>query len=707
MMAIDLVADIVQTPNSSDVTEIIDISTFASKGMAMSAFTHEGWELVTQNDSGVRTIHTWPNTDLRPMELTHFQDNIGQSWVYFSGVSEFSDRELFRLKVGFNEVTRVKDINLFGSSDPKDLTVVGNSIYFTAWTSVSGRELWKTDGTSAGTVLVEDLKSGFGSGSNPEELTKFGNLLLFSANDGVAGRELWISGGTANSTFMVKDVNPGIASSNPRELTVAGDKVFFSAFNHDSGREVWKSDGISTSILKNLSPGTGSSNPEELTARNSQLFFTASLSGTGRELYWYEPTSIQDTVLVKDIFPGTEGSNPKNLTVVDNNLLYFSAHHPTSGLELWKSNGFFAGTVLVKDLNTNGSSAPHNLVAVGNRLYFAATDLTQGTELFKSDGTAASTVMVANMNLGGPGSYPSVMTPVFGKLALSADNGSSGAKAGREVWTTSGAVDTTQLHDVFPGNQSSYPDQLTQLGNDIYFIAYASDGNAKLFRANADALGTATEIATGDASFSLNFYGTIAAVGNNLYFTKRSLTGSDRIQLLKYVPATGTTTLMKEFNGPFGNNRPSMIASGNFLYVVAQSADNSYQLWTSDGSANGTLRLKSGTNFTDISSITDVNGKLYFRATVGTGTAQLWRSIGTNATTIAIPNLIDPIGFIVKNDQIYFSASDGTTTNFYRINMTNAPAVIRAGIQCSSQGVNLNGMMFFGAIDLTNQAVGY
>ena len=49
-----------------------------------------------------------------------------------------------------------------------------------------------------------------------------------------------------------------------------------------------------------------------------------------------------------------------------------------------------------------------------------------------------------------------------------------------------------------------------------------------------------------------------------------------------------------------------------------------------------------------------------FRATVGTGIAQLWRSIGTNATTLAIPNLIDPIGFIVKDDQIYFSASDGT-----------------------------------------------
>ena len=158
--------------------------------MAMSAFTHEGWELVTQNDSGVRTIHTWPNTDLRPMELTHFQDNIGQSWVYFSGETEFSDRELFKLKSGFNEVTRVKDINPIGSSDPMDLTVVGNTIYFTAWTAASGRELWKTDGTSAGTVLVEDIKSGLGSGSNPKELSNLATCCSFPPTMGLRERTL-------------------------------------------------------------------------------------------------------------------------------------------------------------------------------------------------------------------------------------------------------------------------------------------------------------------------------------------------------------------------------------------------------------------------------------------------------------------------------------------------------------------------------------
>ncbi len=704
MMAIDLVADIVQTPNSSGVSEIVQVPGIESGGMAMSAYTHEGIELVTENSAGVRTIHTWPNTDLRPMELTHFRDNVGQDWVYFSGETDFSDRELFKLKWGTNQVTRVKDINLNGSSEPKDLTVVGNTIYFTAWTVTSGRELWKTDGTSAGTVLVEDIKSGLGSGSNPEELVKFGSLLFFVADDGIAGQELWISGGTASSTFMVNNINPGAASSDPRELTVAGDKVFFSAFNPASGREVWKSDGINTSILKNLLAGNQSSNPEELTARNNQLFFTANVTGTGRELYWYEPTVINDTLLVKDIYPGAEGSNPTNLTIM-NDLLYFAANNPTSGRELWKSNGFFAGTVLVKDLNLNGSSTPHNLVAVGNRLYFAATHATLGTELYKSDGTAASTFMVRDINKLGGWSNPSVMTSVNGRVAFVAENG----KDGREVWTSFGGASTTTLHDVFPGTQSSYPFALTQLGNDIYFLAYVnSTGVVKLFRANGDTLGTTTEIATSDSSFNLDFYGaSMKVVGSDLYFMKRSVTGNDRFQLFKYVPSTGTTTMLKEIVGPFKHVQPQMITSGNLLYVVVCGADDTYQLWTSNGTAGGTSRLKAGTNFTNIYNTTDVNGRLYFAATVGTGVFQLWRSLGASATTLAIPNLIEPDGFIVKAEQIYFSAKDSTTTNFYRINMTNAPVIIRAGLQSGSLGVNLNGTMYFGALDLTNQAVGY
>jgi ELWxxDGT repeat protein len=51
-------------------------------------------------------------------------------------------------------------------------------------------ELWKSDGTAAGTLLVRDIYPG-GVSSDPRDLVAMDNKLYFSADDGVHGRELW------------------------------------------------------------------------------------------------------------------------------------------------------------------------------------------------------------------------------------------------------------------------------------------------------------------------------------------------------------------------------------------------------------------------------------------------------------------------------------------------------------------------------------
>ncbi len=73
----------------------------------------------------------------------------------------------------------------------------------------SGIELWKSDGTAAGTVLVKDIRPGIFN-SNPLSLTNVNGTLFFAANDGVTGFELWKSDGTAAGTVMVKELTPGI-----------------------------------------------------------------------------------------------------------------------------------------------------------------------------------------------------------------------------------------------------------------------------------------------------------------------------------------------------------------------------------------------------------------------------------------------------------------------------------------------------------------
>ena len=85
--------------------------------------------------------------------------------------------------------------------------VMNNELYFNANDGNNGYELWKSDGTASGTVMVKDINIG-GSDSFPQHLTVVGNTLYFDANDGTNGNELWKSDGTASGTVMVKDIAP-------------------------------------------------------------------------------------------------------------------------------------------------------------------------------------------------------------------------------------------------------------------------------------------------------------------------------------------------------------------------------------------------------------------------------------------------------------------------------------------------------------------
>src|SRR4051812_40360729 len=95
-----------------------------------------------------------------------------------------------------------------GSTGVTEVVAIGSTAYFTAGEGVHGSELWKSDGTAAGTALVKDIYAGSGS-SSPNNLTNFNGALYFAADDGVHGTELWKSDGTAAGTTLVKDIFPG------------------------------------------------------------------------------------------------------------------------------------------------------------------------------------------------------------------------------------------------------------------------------------------------------------------------------------------------------------------------------------------------------------------------------------------------------------------------------------------------------------------
>jgi ELWxxDGT repeat protein len=117
-------------------------------------------------------------------------------------------------------------------------TPLGNQLLFTAEADAHGSELWRTDGTPEGTVLVRDILPGEGS-STPTGLTAAGGHVYFAAHDGEHGWELWQSDGTSEGTRMVQDINPGPFSSAPAGFVVSGSNLFFVADDGETGRELW------------------------------------------------------------------------------------------------------------------------------------------------------------------------------------------------------------------------------------------------------------------------------------------------------------------------------------------------------------------------------------------------------------------------------------------------------------------------------------
>ena len=270
------------------------------------------------------------------LNLTFDRDITIQPYSYNGALSNCERTD----NTGFSNV---KDIySGYSGSSPSSLTAVGNTLYFEANNGNNGYELWKTDGTEAGTSMVKDINNGYSS-SSPSYLTAVGNTLYFKATDGINGNELWKTDGTESGT-MVKDINNGGSGGNPYSLTAVGNTLYFVADNGNKGNELWKTDGTEAG-----------------------------------------------TSMVKDIYSGYSSSSPSSLTAVGNTL-YFKATDGNNGYELWKTDGTEAGTSLVRDIYSGSSSSGvTEITSFNGKLYFNADNGYVGNELFSLIETAVTT----------------------------------------------------------------------------------------------------------------------------------------------------------------------------------------------------------------------------------------------------------------------------------------------------------------------------
>ncbi len=365
----------------------------------------------------------------------------------------------------------VKDINPGGDGlGYAKFIELGGVLHLAANDGVHGWELWRSDGTADGTYMVKDINPGSGSSLNQWDLyaTVMGDLLFFAANDGAHGEELWQSDGTAEGTMLVKDLRPG-GDSWPKELYVFDDTLFFSAYDPTYGRELWTSDGTITGtvMFQDIYAGGSNSNPQQFTEMNGVLFFSADDSDHWTEL-WRTDGTITGTYMVKDINPGSGGSFLFNLIALDGTL-FFIADDGTHGVELWASDGTVTGTHMVKDINPGADSFPRGLTVANDTLFFSADDGTHGREMWRSDGTAGGTTLVRDLDAGSNdglyefGAHANVMDTLF----FTANDGTHGW----ELWAMDAAAGGMALvWDILTAD-SATPYDFAYFGSTLFFDA--------------------------------------------------------------------------------------------------------------------------------------------------------------------------------------------------------------------------------------------
>ena len=332
-------------------------------------FDHELW----------KTDGTWGGT----LEVADFNGTTTGSFPEFISEATSTGKLVMKtntwnsyIQVGTYDISSGNSgiivVNPSWHSDPENFFSANGSVFFSAFHYITKKELYITDGTSAGTYIVKDINQQVNGNSNPADFVSFNNKVYFSADNGVNGRELWVTDGTAAGTQLVADINPGAGSSNPTNLTVFQNKLFFSATSATSGREVFYMFANENVLLhRDVNPGSGSSNPSNFLPYNGNLYFSADDGVNGEEL-WRTDGSIFGGVLFKDINP-TAGSMPR-FPIKYNGKLYFVADDGTTGREVWTTDGTSAGTTLVVDINTSGDSEPRSFTVAGDRLYFHANN---------------------------------------------------------------------------------------------------------------------------------------------------------------------------------------------------------------------------------------------------------------------------------------------------------------------------------------------
>jgi ELWxxDGT repeat protein len=578
---------------------------------------------------------------------------------------------------------------------------VGSFFYFVSNDGTHGSEIWRTDGTPAGTFLLKDICPGACS-PFPRVLTGSNGLLFFFADDPEKGPGLWKSDGTPEGTSLVKgglDGLQGLGGFLGPAMVDAGGKLLFTVMSSGGFVEIWVTDGTLAGTHGIGSAAQGFySVPRFLAAGGGRVLFAAD-QGLRLEP-WVTDGTNAGTHAVADVNPGVGASLSLYDTGPGNDAVaapwggfVFVADDGAHGPEVWATDGTATGASLVKDITPGFSgSAPYGFTAVNGKVVFGAADPSNGSELWATDGTPAGTVLLRDIRSGSLGSAVRGFTVVGSQAFFRADDLTHGA----ELWATDGTAGGTRLvKDLVPGEGGGFPSTdgtfaFSSLGGRLVFQTFGPDlpFNPVWTSDGTDAGTQPLPPPSGSWPF-LDIYSVdrdwYGVAGGRLFFpgelydpsvwvTDGTTAGSSKILDL---PVSTSSFLVSS-----GTMEPRLLADlGGTLVFQATDGQfiHDYALWRSDGTGAGTSVLKdSNVDYRYVSlphELHAVNGRLAFH-----DLDRLGLSDGTEAGTVLVPGS-SVLAFATRplgSDLFFLSQPDSGDAGLWKTDGTEAGTVLVA-----------------------------
>lgn len=567
--------------------------------------------------------------------------------------------------------TEAGTVRLFTKATPQFISYyaeLNSMIYFAYDDDVHGVELWKTDGTPEGTVLVKDINQGSAKGIYSKMINFKGHLYFF-ANDGTHGTELWRSDGTASGTYMLKDINQGQADGAviSGDFLVTNDYLFFYGFTNGFGRELWVTDGaeVGTRMVKDINPG-GLSSTESGTgllgaAGNGFILFRAMDSQNSIGKLWISDGTENGTKLVYD-FAGGFGIEPlwyMPFGIVEfNGKFYFEADGGDLVYKLWVSDGTTEGTYQYTDMNPGHDEYYDKPAIYNGSMYFIEHNIRKN--IYITEGLDVRIFL----------NWPTQdnvfeFLPLDDKIYLSARQDSY--FDGELMTCKEGNQDlrVMRINTTFNSNSAHF----YNFDEKVIFFAN-SDGIRKLHITDGTPEGTHIIKKDPDFGIDQNHDARLYRVGENLFFASNA----NQPKLVKTDGTPEGTGLLLDAS----EGAPPIIGLQNYgkhngiFYFNARHSGTPLDLFRSDGTPEGTYRVKNLSGSPDIDSFIlsyeEWNGYLYFSGGLDdkvypyqTGTYGIWRTDGTEAGTefvIQVPDagLFDsgPTSLRAVNDKLFF-----------------------------------------------------